>query len=251
MKFKGYEPVVNNALLDFPADMTIGGSAVVALATITSSSANALTAGANGTTGPAFNVDASTASQADGFNVQGLAAGNGVAVSTITTGTNSPMKIDAAGTGVITASSVSTGGFRYLGALVTGSGATVSLTAAQSGNRILFDRAAGIVFTLPIPQVGIFYDFFIKTTITSNSAKVITDAGSTFIAGFISSGVDNTANKQWIGNGTTHVAITQNGSTTGGIIGGSFRLTCVSATLWIASGTLVASGTPATPFATS
>ncbi len=60
------------------ASTTIGGSSVVALGTITSASANALTVGLNGATGPAFNVDSSTSLQADGLNVQGLAAGNGV-----------------------------------------------------------------------------------------------------------------------------------------------------------------------------
>ena len=92
-----------------PAGTTIGGSAVAALTTITSVSANALTAGRQGTTGPAFNVDASTALQADGVGVTGLAAGNGAKIATITTGTNAPLAIDAAGSGTITLGGTSTG----------------------------------------------------------------------------------------------------------------------------------------------
>lgn len=97
-----------NAVI-LPSGTTIGGSSVSALGVITSVSANALTAGRQGTTGPAFNVDASTSSQADGFNVKGLAAGSGVQVSTITTGTNAPLTIDAAGSGTVTIAGTSTG----------------------------------------------------------------------------------------------------------------------------------------------
>ncbi len=135
--------------------------------------------------------------------------------------------------------------------VVSGSGATVTLTASQAGSLVLFDRAAGIVFTLPAPSVGMFFDFAVAVTITSNNAKVITDAGTTLLAGFVSSGPDNTANKQWVGNGTTHIAVTQNGTTTGGILGSWLRFMCSTTTQWIVTGTLVASGTPATPFATS
>lgn len=135
--------------------------------------------------------------------------------------------------------------------VISGSGATVTLTAAQSGSLVLFDRAAGIIFTLPAPTVGLWFEFAVATTITSNNAKVITDAGTTLLAGLLDTGVDNTANKQWVGNGTTHIAITQNGTTTGGIIGSILMLNCVSSTLWAVTGSLVASGTPATPFATS
>ena len=48
-----------------------------------SNSALALTAGANGQTNPAFQVDASAASQATGLKVTGKAAGSGVAIAAI------------------------------------------------------------------------------------------------------------------------------------------------------------------------
>ena len=59
------------------------------------------------------------------------------------------------------------------------------------------------------------------------------------------------ANKQWVANGSTHIAATMNGTTTGGIIGSFLEFTCVTSTLWVVSGTVVASGTPATIFTTS
>ena len=77
--------------------------------TITSSNANALAVGPNGTTNPAFNVDASTASSATGINIKSAAAAAGVAVSVITSGTNENLTIDAAGSGTITLNGTGTG----------------------------------------------------------------------------------------------------------------------------------------------
>lgn len=144
-----------------------------------------------------------------------------------------------------------------VGAVVSGSGATVTLTAAQSGALCLFDRAAGIIFTLPKPQVGLSFEFFVKTTITSNNAKIITDSASTFLIGTVSSALEATTPgatagpKNFSADGSTIVACTMNGTTTGGIIGSYLSLVCISSTLWMVTGLLEASGTIATPFATS
>ncbi len=133
---ENYESAVKNARglrtllpVTLPAATTIGGSSVSALGVITSASANALTAGLNGATGPAFNVDASTALQADGLNVKGAAAGSGVAVSTITTGTNAPLTIDAAGSGTITIGGTSTGNI-----VLGGGGGLVNVVATEAGD---------------------------------------------------------------------------------------------------------------------
>lgn len=77
--------------------------------TITSSSANALAVGRQGTTSPALNVDASTASSATGLNIKAAAAAGGVAVSAISSGTNENLTIDAKGSGTITLAGTSTG----------------------------------------------------------------------------------------------------------------------------------------------
>lgn len=138
--------------------------------------------------------------------------------------------------------------------VISGSGATVTLTASQSGSAVLMDRAAGIVFTLPAPVVGLSFDFFVTVTATTNSYKVITDAGTTFVMGSILGSVDNVANKSWVGNGTNHIAVTQAAASTnatGGILGSWVRFTCVSSTLWSVQGMTIAGGTPSTPFATS
>jgi hypothetical protein len=92
-----------------PAATTIGGSSVAALTTITSTSANSLTVGRQGTTAPAFNVDSSTASQAAGLNVVGAVAAGTVAVAAISSGAAANLSIDAKGSGTIAIAGTSTG----------------------------------------------------------------------------------------------------------------------------------------------
>lgn len=135
----------------------------------------------------------------------------------------------------------------------TGAGATRSLLAEQSGSLILFDKADGEIITLPAASVGLYFDFMVKTTVTSNAYKIITSAGTIFLTGGYLECDTDSANAAAIrtGNGTTHVALNMNGGTTGGLIGTRLRLTCISATLWLVEGLMNASGSVATAFATS
>lgn len=135
--------------------------------------------------------------------------------------------------------------------VISGQGATRTLAANESGSVCYFDRAAGIVYTLPTaPAVGTYFDFIVSTTITSNSAKIITGAATELLIGTISSNVTTTTTT-YQGNGSTHIAVTMNGTTTGAIQGTKLRFTCLSATRWLVEGTNQCSGTVATPFATS
>lgn len=153
-------------------------------------------------------------------------------------------------TGSISGTNVITSG------VISGSGATVALTSAQSGQTILMDRAAGIVFTLPAPVVGTTYNFYVKTSVTSNSYKVITDAGTTLLTGTVI-GV-NTASSDALlafsGNGTSHISVLMNSASTnatGGLIGTWVRFVCISPTLWLVNGVINAGTTFATPFSTT
>src|SRR5512146_3329560 len=82
-----------------PSGATIGGQSVVALGTITSTAAAAFAVRANGATGPSFQVDDSTASQASGLKITGGTAEGTVAVAAITTGATAALTIDGKGTG--------------------------------------------------------------------------------------------------------------------------------------------------------
>lgn len=128
--------------------------------------------------------------------------------------------------------------------------ATQTLTVAQSGSTVLLDKSGGSTVTLPAPALGLKYRFVVKTVSTAGY-KIITDAGTTFIAGGLY--VDKSLTiTRYASAGTADVSLNFNGTTTGGAtIGDTFTLTCFSATVWTVEGTTTASGTLATPFATS
>jgi hypothetical protein len=138
--------------------------------------------------------------------------------------------------------------------IISGSGATASLSEADSGSLVLMDRAAGIVFTLPAAcKIGTKYEFIASASVTSNAYKVITGAGTELLIGTLASVDTDTSDAMagFSGNGSTHIAVSANGTTTGGLIGSKWIFEKVSTTQWEVSGTNRGSGTVATPFATS
>jgi hypothetical protein len=130
-------------------------------------------------------------------------------------------------------------------------GATRTLLAEESGSLCLFDSASGNVFTLPAPVEGMQFEFEATVAVTSNAQKVITNSASVFIVGAVSAGALAATMDVFQANGTTHVAISSNGSTTGGLVGSRYVLTAISSTQWVIHGVIVGSGTLADPFATS
>lgn len=94
------------------SNMTVGGNLAVTgtlsagsetttSQVITAASANAFTVGANGTTNPTLNVDTSVSSVDTGINIAGAAAGNGVVVNALSSGTNENLTIRAKGNGLV------------------------------------------------------------------------------------------------------------------------------------------------------
>ena len=148
-------------------------------------------------------------------------------------------------------------GFTPLGGMQTealsfGNPATLTILPTQIATVFYFDSAAGVVYTLPAPAsipVGSWIDFICTVSITSGSAKVLTDAATTFlIGGLLCSGTTVT---NFPANGTTIRSVNGNGTTTGGVIGSRYRLELLNATQWSISGINLGTGTTATPFATS
>jgi len=128
---------------------------------------------------------------------------------------------------------------------------TVVLTSAQSGSTFLFDAASGNNYVLPAPQPGLTFDFIQTATVTSNNAEVQTNASTVFIAGLIHIFGTATTN-DFTCNGTSHLALKMNGSTTGGVIGGHLKFTALTTTKWWVDGNNVqGSGTGATPCSTT
>lgn len=165
--------------------------------------------------------------------------------------------LDGVTAGAITASKVVTAGSDSMVPFrrhIIADGANVVLTAADSGALCVFDKSDGALFTLPTAAAGLYFDFIVHTVGSTGTHKVITASASEFIKGVLKSIDTDTSNAlaiDQVGNGSTHVAITMNYTTTGGIAGTAFRLTCISSTVWMVEGTNFGSGSVATPFATS
>jgi hypothetical protein len=140
------------------------------------------------------------------------------------------------------------------------SGSARTLNELESGSLCVFDAAEGGVYTLPSdPTPGTYYDFRIYKDLTANSAKIITGLrGSTLalICGGVLTNNYNTGTAKFfpIAEGSAanrFVAITQNGTTTGGQIGTAIRVNALSKGTWFVTGLVYGSGTMATPAATS
>jgi len=123
---------------------------------------------------------------------------------------------------------------------------TATLGRNQSGSIVRLDRAAGIVITLPTARAGLWYDFLVKTAVTSNTYQVVA-AGTTKVSGTLVASINDTASKSFVGNGSSHVKVSMNGTTTGGRMGTYFRAFC-NGTTWNINGENVSSGSVATPF---
>ncbi len=131
-------------------------------------------------------------------------------------------------------------------------GATRTLLPAEAGALCLLDRAAGVVYTLPAPVEGMTFTFMATVSVTSNAYKVITNSASVFLVGaVVASSLTAGAQDTFVANGTTHVALSAAGSTTGGLVGETYTVTAISATQWAITGVTQGSGTLADPFATS
>lgn len=133
--------------------------------------------------------------------------------------------------------------------------ATRTLLPKEAGARCCFDLAAGVIYTLPpltSVNAGMRFEFFTSVTRTSNAHKIITSAATEFLLGAVIL-LNNaaTTGEAFGADGTTIRAVSSNGTTTGGVIGDCYRVTAYSATQWLVEGTLIQSGTAATPFATS
>jgi hypothetical protein len=130
--------------------------------------------------------------------------------------------------------------------------ATRTLVPKEAGALCLYDGAAGVVYTLPTPVIGMTFRFGTSVSRTSNAHKVITNLATEFITGgvaLVNSGA--TTGEFFAADGTTIRALSANGTTTGGIIGDYYELTAISTTVWFCRGVLNQTGTAATPFATS
>lgn len=230
---------------DYDPALSQGAANTVALPqTITDATSSAFAVGPSGATNPVFQLDCSVASAANGVLIQGQAAGTAPIMQVQSSGTDEGLDIKPKGAGAIRI-------YGQKNSTISGQGATKTLTAADSGAQLLFDRAAGIVYTLPASVAGLCFEFFVTTTITSGAAKVITaDANSLIIGGMMGDDTDSSDANAYFPAvaASSFIAVLMDGITHGGLVGSHFRLTCLSTTRWMCEGVSCATGTIVTPF---
>lgn len=132
-------------------------------------------------------------------------------------------------------------------------GATRTLLREESGALCLFDRAAGVVYTLPTPVEGAWFEFIVTVAVTSNAHKIVTSAATEFLVGKVIMGDVTVAQSGdvFTADGTTIRALSADGATKGGLLGETYKVVAISSTQWAIDGVSHGAGTLATPFATS
>tara|TARA_R110000796_G_scaffold8232_1_gene27277 strand:+ start:23 stop:607 length:585 start_codon:yes stop_codon:yes gene_type:complete len=161
--------------------------------------------------------------------------------------------IDSSGNVTGTGTMKMTGATNVLSDYESITDATKTLTSADTGTVFGFNRAAGIVVTLPTPAAGITYQFLVETTFTgAGQIKTATTDGTDGFLGtaflFDTGEIGETDNfHPAASNDVIDLGEVEQGWLTGGFI----RLTGVNTTTWFVEAFLMGDGTLATPFTDS
>lgn len=138
------------------------------------------------------------------------------------------------------------------GARVVAAGATLSVTAALHGDKIIaLDTAAGSICTLPVATgSGNVYTFITKALATSNSHIIKVADASGLMAGVIVTGDNADGSATAFATTATSDTITLNRTTTGSVrIGGDrIVLTDIATNVYSVSGVCIGTGGEASPF---
>jgi hypothetical protein len=152
--------------------------------------------------------------------------------------------------------------------------ASTTLSPSDHGGRIISiggSLAAALTITLPTINTssnpttsgpgqdpstsnnqGVLYTIWVPTTISTNSLKIFSPSTNLFIGSVLSIDTDTSgATVGFTANGTTNDYINLNGSTTGGVAGSWVQIFAIAANKYMVKGTLLGTGTVATPFADS
>jgi hypothetical protein len=126
---------------------------------------------------------------------------------------------------------------------------TVALTELQTGGKVVLDRAAGSIITLPdAPADGTNYEFITKTDLTSNNYVInVGGAGLDSFNGYLFAKKAATTDEIFNTAGAT--AITMDGTTTGGDRGTEVKVSySETENIWYVTGHFFGSGALTSPF---
>ena len=132
--------------------------------------------------------------------------------------------------------------------------ATYTVSADQSGTIFTFNRAAGVVVTLPAAATGLNFEFYVETALTSNNYTINAASTDDTLTGMvIVQDINDLGSVTLLNEGVTTIGfdvpaaddhqIVTNKTTTGGLKGSYWRYRAVSDSLWAVSGlNIVSSG---------
>jgi len=98
---------------------------------------------------------------------------------------------------------------------------------------------------------GVVYTIWVPTTISTSSLKIGTDGTDKYVGAILSIDTDSTDAARGFVAGASDDFINFNGTTTGGVAGTFVQIYAITALKYMVTGTVLGSGTVATPFATS
>ena len=131
--------------------------------------------------------------------------------------------------------------------------ATKTLTAADSGTVYGFNKADGIVVTLPTPAAGVQYMFLVETTFTSAGQikTATTDGTDGFLGTAVVYDAGVASDNQSFNPASSNDVIDLGQIEQGWLTGGWIKLTGVNTTTWWVEAFLMGDATLATPFTDS
>ena len=128
--------------------------------------------------------------------------------------------------------------------------ATYQIRAGDHGKTLLLNRAAGMTLTLPADTL--FFGFTVKMIVRDSFSGTweITGAadGDLFFGAVATVSVAAKADK-FSPNGSSNDTLKADSDAKGRLAGSWVEFTLMGANEWLVDGTLIAGGTPATPFA--
>lgn len=244
------------------ASCTTGGGNVA----IGCNAGDTLTTGANNTI---IGNSVATTTLATGSN--NILIGTSSTQDTASSSTSNTLLIGGGATAVISATGINgtpavtiPGSLTVTGSLTTSggsltaplpAGATLALTASNSGAVIRLDTAAGSVVTLPAATgSGVKYRFVVTTTASSNAHKILPASVSDFMqgnaVGHVAAGTTLSFQANPAASHSIQMPFTGT-QPSGGFAGDWFEVQDVLANMWTVSGSYQSGTTSTTPFSTA